>query len=108
MARKQTRISREHYYKLYNDGLSDKTIAKKLGCSYDVAKRTRQKYGLEANSATTGALGKRVSDFIDLYQSIILESDNNTERMIHLCENCTLPDCYDCVSIARKKVLQAA
>ena len=108
MARKQTRITKEHYNQLWNEGLSDKTIAKKLGCSYDVAKRIRQGYGYEANSSTSGALGKRVSDFIELYRDIILEGDENSSKMIHLCENCSLPDCYDCISIARKRTYQAA
>ena len=98
------------FYRLYSTGLTDKAIADKMGFSPSYIKTRRQKLHLEANTLSTGILGKRIDEFLKTYRLTIIENTGkkDTDRMICLCQNCPFEDCLDCVELARQRIKSAA
>ena len=93
------------FRRLYSTGMNDKAIGKAMGFAPSYIKTRRQRLQLEANTLSTGILGRKVSEFLEAYRMTII---NNTEsgdsgQMIHLCQNCPFEDCLDCVELFRQR-----
>ena len=98
------------FYRLYSTGMSDKAIGKVMGFAPSYIKTRRQKLHLEANTLSTGVLGRKVSEFLEAYKLTIINNAGNgdTDQMIELCQNCPFEDCLDCVELFRQRTKTAA